>query len=93
MAYQFEWDSVKDLENQKKHKVSFSFAMQAFYDEFCIITNDPAHSVEEYRYFCYGKVNGDVVTVRFTYRKHKIRIIGAAYWRKGNKIYAKKNSL
>lgn len=93
MSYQFEWDSTKDKENRSKHKIAFSLAIQAFYDEFCIITNDPAHSVEEHRYFCYGKINGEVVTVRFTYRNSKIRIIGAAYWRKGKKIYAKKNNL
>lgn len=90
---QFEWDSAKDEENQKKHGLSFSLAIQAFYDEFSVITNDPAHSVEEQRFFCYGKVGGEVATLRFTYRNAKIRIIGAAYWRKGKKIYVKKNNL
>ena len=88
---QFEWDSAKDAENQQKHGLSFSIAVQAFYDEWSIITNDPAHSIDEQRFFCYGKVNGDVATVRFTYRNTKIRIIGAAYWRKGTKIYVTKN--
>jgi len=90
---QFEWDSVKDLENQKKHGLSFSNAIQAFYDDFSVITNDPAHSIEEQRFFCYGKINGEVATVSFTHRGAKIRIIGAAYWRKGKKIYDKKNNL
>jgi hypothetical protein len=31
------------------------------------------------------------MTVRFTYGKSKIRIIGAGYWRKGKKIYEKEN--
>jgi predicted RNA binding protein YcfA (HicA-like mRNA interferase family) len=30
-----------------------------------------------------------ILTVRFTYRKNKIRIIGAGYWRKGKEIYEK----
>lgn len=27
------------------------------------------------------------MTVRFTYRNNKIRIIGAGYWRQGKKVY------
>jgi hypothetical protein len=34
-----------------------------------------------------GKVDEGIMTVRFTYRKRKIRIIGAGYWRKGKDIY------
>jgi hypothetical protein len=32
------------------------------------------------------------MTVRFTYRKDLIRILGAGYWRKGKKIYEQQNS-
>jgi uncharacterized protein len=50
------------------------------------------HSYSEKRYYCFGKVGGDeVLTVRFTYRKNVIRIIGAGYWRKGKKVYEEKN--
>ena len=28
-----------------------------------------------------------ILTVRFTYREHLIRIIGAGYWRRGKKAY------
>lgn len=42
---------------------------------------------KEQRYFCFGKVDSGVMTVRFTMRKNYIRIIGAGYWRKGKKIY------
>lgn len=90
---QFEWDDKKDLENQLKHNISFNSATSAFTDELNIITKDELHSIEEQRYICYGKINGEVATVRFTYRDGKIRIIGAAYWRKGKKIYGKKNYL
>lgn len=93
MPYQFEWDGAKDVENQQKHGVAFCVAIQAFYDELHVVTSDPTHSVEEQRFFCYGKICGEVVTVRFTYRAGKIRIIGAAYWRKGKKIYAQKNNI
>lgn len=29
------------------------------------------------------------MTVRFTYRQNRIRIIGAGYWRKGRDVYEK----
>ena len=37
-------------------------------------------------------VDEGIVTVRFTVRNNKIRIIGAGYWRKGKKIYEKENN-
>jgi len=38
-----------------------------------------------------GRVEGAVVTVRFTWRNRKVRIFGAGYWRKGKAIYEKAN--
>ena len=34
-----------------------------------------------------------MLTVRFTYRTSKIRIIGAGFWRKGKNIYEKENNM
>ena len=42
---------------------------------------------------CHGSVSGGIMTVRFTYRKNKIRIVGAGYWRKGKKIYERENKI
>lgn len=36
---------------------------------------------------------GGIMTVRFTYRNNKIRIIGAGYWRKGKKLYEEENQI
>ncbi len=83
----FEWDEQKALENQHKHGVSFYEAQKAFLDEHRVIAEDLAHSHNEKRYYCFGKIDSHVMTVRFTYRSHKIRIIGAGYWRKGRKLY------
>jgi uncharacterized DUF497 family protein len=58
-----------------------------------VIIEDVAHSEKERRYFAYGKVKGEVMTVRFTMRGEVVRIFGAAYWRKGRKIYEKENAL
>ena len=49
-----------------------------------------SRSVER-RYFCFGLVDGGVMTVRFTWRGDVIRIFGAGYWRKGRRIYEEQN--
>ncbi len=84
---EFEWDPQKNQPNIKKHGVDFYDAQQAFMDEKRIIAEDLDHSHGEKRYFCFGKVVGRIMTVRFTWRNNIIRIIGAGYWRKGKKIY------
>jgi uncharacterized DUF497 family protein len=83
----FEWDSTRDQENQKKHGVSFAKAQFVFTDPKRVIAEDLSHSSGEKRYYCFGWVEGGVLTVRFTYRGDVIRIFGAGYWRKGKRIY------
>ena len=89
----FEWDANKDTENQEKHGIPFSLAQYAFADPNRVIAEDLAHSSTEQRFFCFGEVNGGILTVRFTYRSGAIRIIGAGYWRKGKAVYEKENHL
>jgi len=89
----FEWDAVKDSENQKKHGVTFSQAQYAFSDPRRVIAQDLAHSENEPRYFCFGEVGGGILTVRFTYRDGVIRLFGAGYWRKGKLIYEQQNKI
>jgi uncharacterized DUF497 family protein len=87
---QFEWDEEKNKQNQKKHGVPFSIAQYAFSDPHRIIAEDVNHSTTERRYYCIGRAGDGILTVRFTYRKSQIRIIGAGYWRKGKEIYEEK---
>ena len=87
----FEWDDAKDRINQAKHGVAFTEAQIAFMDPKRVIAEDLEHSSSEPRYFCIGSVGGGIMTVRFTWREDKIRIIGAGYWRKGKAIYEKEN--
>jgi uncharacterized DUF497 family protein len=89
----FEWDPAKDLLNQVRHGVSFSEAQYVFADPRRVIAEDITHSEQEQRYYCFGEVAGGVMTVRFTYRKGLIRIIGAGYWRKGKRIYERENKI
>jgi len=87
MRPSFEWDPTKDVENQRKHGVSFAAAQVAFLDPFRVIARDASHSHSEQRYYCFGQVGSGILTVRFTHRSGVIRIIGAGYWRRGKKIY------
>jgi hypothetical protein len=89
----FEWDEEKDKENQDKHHVSFSLAQKAFLDTRRVIVEDVEHSTEEERFYCIGRVEEGIMTVRFTYRSNVIRIYGAGYWRKGSKLYEEQNKI
>jgi uncharacterized protein len=89
----FDWDPEKDAENQLKHGVSFGRAQYAFADPRRVIAKDVSHSQTEERFYCFGEVDGGVLTVRFTYRASVIRIIGAGYWRKGKATYERENKL
>ena len=81
--HMFEWDNHKELENIRKHGVSFVQAKEAF---------DEKHSDSEPRMFCIGNIGTGIVTVRFLYKDEVIRIFGAGYWRKGRKLYEKENN-
>jgi len=87
----FEWDKKKASENEKVHGVDFYFAALAFLDPNRLIAVDEAHSEAEPRYFCIGQAGERILTVRFTPRGKRIRIIGAGFWRKGKALYEKKN--
>ena len=87
----FEWDSAKDAENQEKHGVAFALAQFAFADQMRVIAEDISHSSGERRYYCFGRVDDGILTVRFTYRGAVIRIFGAGYWRKGKRFYEREN--
>jgi len=89
----FEWDPSKDQENQKKHGVSFAKAQFAFADPRRVLAEDLSHSSSEKRYYCFGWVEGGVLTVRLTYRDDVIRILGAGYWRKGKGTYERENQI
>ena len=90
---QFDWDETKNAANLKRHHVSFEDAQTAFVDPHRVIARDLGHSESEARFYCFGRVAGGVLTVRFTYRGKLIRIIGAGYWRKGKQIYDQENHL
>jgi len=89
----FEWDEEKDRINRSKHNVSFALAQRAFLDPHRVIVEDIGHTREEERFYCIGRVDAGIMTVRFTFRGNVIRIYGAGYWRKGRKIYEEQNKI
>ncbi|MDR0873626.1 MAG: BrnT family toxin [Prevotellaceae bacterium] len=89
----FEWNENKNRENIEKHSVSFEEAQSAFYDPIRVILQDMKHSVLEDRFFCIGKTEKGILTVRYTIRNGNIRIIGAGFWRQQKNIYETRNNI
>jgi hypothetical protein len=89
----FEWDKDKEASNLAKHGVSFWEAVAAFADSRRVVVPDLGHSQAEPRWHCLGQVGDAILTVRFTERNGRVRIIGAGYWRKGKQIYETENKI
>jgi uncharacterized protein len=72
----FEWDKG-NLEHIKKHHVEFLESEEVFRDQ-PIYFRDENHSLEEDKYLAYGFTEDSRgLTVIFTFRKDKIRVISA----------------
>jgi uncharacterized DUF497 family protein len=89
----FEWHSKKAERNLKDHGVSFQEAATAFEDPFAEFLPDLAHSVEEFRYNCFGSSTaGRLLIVSFTERGNEVRIISAREMEpKEKRIYETRN--
>ncbi|MBL7686166.1 MAG: BrnT family toxin [Deltaproteobacteria bacterium] len=84
----FEWDLKKELENIRKHHISFNKAIEVFKDPNAIYLEDDKHSKIENRFYAVGKISSEqIITVRYTLRRNVIRVFGAAHWRKWRKFY------
>ena len=76
----FEWDENKNIENIKKHKVSFEEASTVFDDVNAILFDDPDHSEEEDRFILLGmSIEANMLIVCLCVRENDsvIRIISA----------------
>jgi len=73
----FEWDEEKNVENIRKHKVSFERAKKVFFDPRRFETFDKKHSFFEERLMTVGFSGLKLLTVVFTERNDSIRIISA----------------
>jgi hypothetical protein len=76
----FSWDDRKDLENQRKHSVSFEEAATVFADENARLKSDPEHSRDEDRFVLLGfsaKLRLLVVVHAYRQDEKEVRIISA----------------
>jgi hypothetical protein len=77
MDVSFEWDEAKAAENYAKHGVSFETAAKVFGDPFGVERLDDRENYGEERFILIGVVEETVLTVVYTERNDRVRIISA----------------
>jgi len=89
----FEWDEGNREKNWKKHKASWRECEEIFLHD-PVLYPDEKHSQEEERFAAFGETHdGRYLTVVFTMRNSKIRIISARDMnREERKAYAKEKN-
>lgn len=86
----FDWDDGNILKNEIKHNLKWQTIEEVFFNEPLIVVEDDKHSNElECRCLALGKIDdGSLVSVFFTKRDNKIRLISArAMSKKERKFY------
>lgn len=79
---EFEWDPEKEQGNRDKHDIDFWDLEPVFYDDQALETDDPEVE-DEQRYVRVGQMgDGRIVTVIYTWRDERIRIISARHARR-----------
>jgi len=73
----FEWDDDKAAENRRRHRVSFEEATLVFGDPFAIEQLDLREAYGEERVVLTGMSQGQLLTVVYTEREGRVRIISA----------------
>ena len=73
----FEWDDVKAEANFRKHGVHFDAATAAFRDLFGVEDVDTSMDYGEPRFTLTALAAGSLITVIYTEREERIRIISA----------------
>jgi len=77
ISLDFEWDDIKAAENVRNHGVSFAQAALAFRDPFAVEWIDLREAYGEERIILLGMTGSQVLTVVYTERAERIRIISA----------------
>jgi len=75
---EFDWDDGNIVKNLIKHNISCRESEEVFLDDRLVMLEDEKHSTKEKRYLIIGKnFEGRTLTIVFTNRNKKIRIISA----------------
>jgi uncharacterized DUF497 family protein len=77
MTTAFEWDDAKATENLRKHRVSFAQAAAVFLDPFAVEWVDAREAYGEERLILLGMSAAQLLSVVYTERADRIRIISA----------------
>jgi uncharacterized protein len=73
----FEWDDTKAAANFRKHSVTFEQAAYAFRDPFAVEWIDERAAYGEERVILLGMSGGQILSVVYTERGERLRIISA----------------
>lgn len=83
----FNWDEGNIHKNENKHGLKWTTIEEVFFNEPLLIVEDFTHSLGECRCVALGKNDfDDLVTVIFTVRKNRIRVISARTMSKKERI-------
>jgi uncharacterized DUF497 family protein len=94
MTLEFEWDPGKEAANLRKHGVGFAQAAAAFQDPFAVEWIDDREDYGEERVILLGMTDESVLSVVYTERDNRIRIISARRAdRHEQEIYFRENAL
>lgn len=77
MVLEFEWDENKAAENYAKHRVTFLAARAVFQDAFAIERADDRFEYGEERFNIVGMAGNRLLSVIYSIRGGRIRIISA----------------
>jgi uncharacterized DUF497 family protein len=73
----FEWHAAKARSNYNKHGVTFESARRAFADPFMVEVLDDSEDYGEERYLVIGMVDAQLLSVVYTPRQGRFRLISA----------------
>ena len=77
MSVPCEWDDNKAASNLKKHNISFEQARCVFDDQWVLMTDDSLSSLDEDRYLAIGRFDGRLLSVSYTLRANRTRVVSA----------------
>lgn len=84
----FDWDDGNLYKNEKKHGITWQEIEEVFFNQPLLLAEDAKHSSYEFRCVAYGKSNHNKkLTMIFTKRDNKIRVISARVMSKKERVY------
>ena len=87
----FDWDEANIHKNENKHGLKWTIIEEVFFNEPLLVVEDFKHSLNECRCVALGKNNfDDLITIIFTVRENRIRVISARAMSKKERIIYEK---